>query len=206
MRGIVSTTLFVLIPLYMTAGPPGTAMLYAHGTVWVNGSAVPGNIAVLPGDVMQTGRGAAACVNASRSQVTVVANSLAMYGINKISLDYGDLTVATFSGTTALVGEVAIVPLLNTWTVFQVSAGGGKAEISALQGSVSVTHGSETTTLSPGQHKTVHHSHQRRGATPAGQGPALDSTPVVITGAAAIVVLEAWVLMRDSNAISKVQP
>lgn len=46
-------------------------MLYARGAVWVNGSGVPGNIAVLPDDVAQTRPGAVAYINASRSRVMV---------------------------------------------------------------------------------------------------------------------------------------
>jgi hypothetical protein len=59
---------------YSATGAPNVAMLYARGALWVNGSGVPGNIAVLPDDVVQTRPGAVAYINASRSRVLVLVD------------------------------------------------------------------------------------------------------------------------------------
>ena len=184
----------------------GAAMLYARGEAWVNDGAVPTSIAVFPGDKVKTSRGTTAFVTASGSMVVIVANSSFRYEMNAISLDRGGISVATSTGTEARIGEVGVKPLSGGHTVYQVSAGTDSVGIAAEEGQVKVTDPSGSTTLSPGQHKTVVRSRRHGGAPSAGKSAAIDSLPVVVTGAVAVTILGAWVLAQDAKPTSPEKP
>jgi hypothetical protein len=205
MRCILCYILVVLIPLPLPAGTAGVAILYAKGAAWVNGAAVQKVVAVFPGDLVTTASGVAA-MTVLGSRVTITANSSVQYGVGEIRLDHGGLDISTYKAMDIHIGEIAIVPLSNARTTFQIGAGIERVEIVAEEGRVNVIDPSGTTTLSPGQHKTIDRPRKHRGATAAGHGSTLDSLPVAITGAAAISALGLWVWTRDSDAISKMKP
>ena len=95
-------------------------MLYAKGTAWINGGAVPRTSAVFPGDLVQTRSDSMASINASGSNVVVLADSLVKFEGSAVSLEHGGLTVATSKGLSTHAGDITVVPASNGWTEFEV--------------------------------------------------------------------------------------
>ena len=67
------------MPVSLWAADSGAAMLYAKGATWINGAAVPRTSAIFPGDLVQTRTDSAASINASGSNVVVLADSLVKF-------------------------------------------------------------------------------------------------------------------------------
>lgn len=217
-RRVVSCLLLAIFPVSMVAADTAAGILYSKGTTWVNGSAVPSSIAVFPGDLVQTQSGAVANLNASGSSVVVLAESLIKVQPGAVSLEHGSVQVATHKRMTAHAGIVTITPASDGWTNFDVADTDGTVKIMARKGDLTVTSGSETTTLSEGQSTTRDDTpssedspqkHRRRkggGAIPAGTGGALDSPLAIGIGVGATGALLGWVLTRDDEPLSPSKP
>jgi hypothetical protein len=203
-----------VVPVSFWAADSGPAMLYAKGTAWINGATVPRTSAVFPGDLVQTRSDSMVNINASGSNVVVLADSLVTFEGPAVSLEHGGVTVATSKGMTTHAGEVTVVPASNGWTEFEVKQdSNGTVQIVAQKGDVNVNDGSTTSTLSQGQQTTVDSSQQKKkkrrkggGAIPAGNGSILDSPIAIYGGAAAAGGLATWVLVQGSDPVSPKTP
>ncbi len=214
LRTIACWIMIAGVPVSLWAADSGAAMLYAKGTAWINGSAVPRTSAVFPGDMVQTRSDSAASINASGSNVVILADSLVKFEGPGVSLERGALTVATSKGLSTRAGDVTVVPASNGWTQFQVQhAADGTVQIVAQQGDVNVSDGSTTSTLAQGQQTTVDDSQKKKkkrrkagGAIPAGGGGVLSSPYVIYGGAAGVGGLLTWVLLQDNTPVSSTAP
>ena len=215
LRNLACWTMVAVVPASLWAADSSPAMLYAKGTAWINGSAVPRSSAVFPGDMVQTRSDSMASINASGSSVLVLADSLVKFEGPTVGLERGGLTVATSKGLGTHAGDVTVVPVSNGWTQFEVKqASDGTVQIMAQKGDVNVSDGSTTSTLSQGQQTTVDNSAEKKkkkrrkggGAVPASSGAVLDSPYVIYGGAAAVGGLLTWVLLQDSNPVSSAAP
>ena len=190
-------------------------MLYARGAAWINGGAVPRTSAVFPGDLVQTRSDSVASINASGSNVVVLADSLVKFEGPAVALEHGTLRVATSKGLSTHTGDLTVAPASNGWTEFEVKqVGDDTVQIMAQKGDVTVSDGSSSSTLSQGQQTTVGNSMEKKkkkrrkggGAVPATGGAVLDSPPVIYGGAAAVGGLLTWVLLQDNTPVSQVAP
>jgi hypothetical protein len=214
-RKIACRIMIAVVPVSMWAADPAPAMLYAKGTAWINGSQVPRTSAVFPGDLVQTRSDSMANINASGSNVVVMADSLVKFDGSAVSLEHGSVTVATSKGMSTQSGEVTVVPASTGWTEFEVKQGpDGTVQVVAQKGDVNVSDGSGTSTVPQGQQTMVDDSQAKRkkkrrkagGAIPAGAGSVLDSPIVVYAGAGTVGGLLTWVLLQDGSPVSAVRP
>ena len=175
----------------------------------------PGTSAVFPGDLVQTRSDSVASINASGSNVVVLADSLVKFEGPAVALEHGTLRVATSRGLSTHTGDVTVTPASNGWTEFEVKQLSDDAvQIVAQKGDVTVSDGSTTSTLSQGQQTTVDNSAEKKkkkrrkggGAVPASGGAVLDSPAVIYGGAAAVGGLLTWVLLQDGNPVSQAKP
>jgi len=215
LRDMACWILVAVVPASLWAADSSPAMLYARGTAWINGGAVPRTSAVFPGDMVQTRVDSMASINASGSSVVVLADSLIKFEGPTVGLEHGGLTVATSQGLGTHAGDVTVVPVSNGWTQFEVKqASDGTVQIMAQKGDVNVSDGSTTSTLAQGQKMAVDSSAEKKkkkrrkggGAIPASGGAVLDSPYVIYGGAAAVGGLLTWVLLQDSTPVSSVAP
>jgi len=215
LRDIACWIMIAVVPGSLWAADSSPAMLYARGTAWINGGAVPRTSAVFPGDLVQTRSDSVASINASGSNVVVLADSLVKFEGPDVALEHGSLRVATSKGLSTHTGDVTVAPASNGWTEFEVKQVSDDAvQIVAQKGDVTVSDGSTTSTLSQGQQTTVDNSAEKKkkkrrkggGAVPASGGAVLDSPIVIYGGAAAVGGLLTWVLLQDSNPVSNSQP
>jgi hypothetical protein len=214
-RNLACWVMIAAVPASLWAADSSPAMLYARGAAWINGGAVPRTSAVFPGDLVQTRSDSVASINASGSNVVVLADSLIKFEGPAVALEHGSLRVATSKGLSTHTGDLTVAPASNGWTEFEVKQIGDDAvQIMAQKGDVTVSDGSSSSTLSQGQQTTVGNSMEKKkkkrrkggGAVPASGGAVLDSPVVIYGGAAAVGGLLTWVLLQDSNPVSQVAP
>ena len=215
LRNLACWTMIAAVPVSLWAADSSPAMLYARGPAWINGGAVPRTSAVFPGDLVQTRSDSVASINASGSNVVVLADSLVKFEGPAVALEHGSLRVATSKGLSTHTGDLTVAPASNGWTEFEVKqVGDDSVQIMAQKGDVTVSDGSNSSTLSQGQQTTVGNSMEKKkkkrrkggGAVPASGGAVLDSPPVIYGGAAAVGGLLTWVLLQDNNPVSQVAP
>ncbi len=208
LRNLACWTMIAVVPASLWAADSSPAMLYARGAAWINGGAVPRTSAVFPGDLVQTRSDSVASINASGSNVVVLADSLVKFEGPAVALEHGSLRVATSKGLSTHTGDLTVAPASNGWTEFEVKqVGDDTVQIMAQKGDVTVSDGSNSSTLSQGQQTTVGNSMEKKkkkrrkggGAVPATGGAVLDSPPVIYGGAAAVGGLLTWVLLQDNN-------
>src|SRR6266478_8981867 len=214
LRNIACWMMIALVPVSLWAADSSPAMLYARGAAWINGGAVPRTSAVFPGDLVQTRSDSVASINASGSNVVVLADSLVKFEGPAVALEHGTLKVATSRGLSTHTGDITVAPASNGWTEFEVKqVSDDSVTVIAQKGDVTVSDGSNSSTLSQGQQTTVDNSAEKKkkrrkggGAVPATSGAVLDSPVVIYGGAAAVGGLLTWVLLQDSNPVSQVAP
>jgi ferric-dicitrate binding protein FerR (iron transport regulator) len=189
LRAVICWMLIAITPAAMLAadGEAGAAILYAKGTVWLNGKLLPRSSAVFPGDLIQTQPDSIATLDASGSGVVLFPDSLIKFEANTISLERGGASVATSKGMVALVRQVTVTPASNTWTEFEVADTNGKIQVFGSKGTVNVNCGKDTTRLSEGDEATPDRSghcnkkKKKPGMPLPGNGPLL-TNPFVVAG------------------------
>jgi hypothetical protein len=217
-RRMVSCVLILMVSASLFAADTGaSAMLYADGAAWVNGSHVPKSSALFAGDLVQTRSDSAANIHASGSSITVLGDSLVEFEGTSLKVEHGGVSVSTSKGIGASAGDVKISPASNSWTEFNVTDTDGTVRIAARKGDLTITDDSGTVTLAQGQDTTRDEQSdkndkkkkdkkQAAGAAPAAGGGVLNSTVAIGVGGAAILGVTAWVLLRSDNPVSPATP
>jgi hypothetical protein len=212
-RSAICCLLAVVFPAQvMLAGETASAMLYTNGGAWLNGSEVPKSAAVFSGDLLQTRPDSTASIQASGSNVMVLADSLVKFEGPAVELEHGAVRVTTSRSLATRAGDVTIRPATDSWTEFQVTDVDGRVQISANKGDVTVQDDKGTTTVAQGQQtsrddtsdtekKKKRHRHNG-GAAPAAGGSIMSSTPVVYGGLAAAGGVAIWVWTRTGSPVS----
>ena len=159
--------LILLLPTSLLAG--NTAMLTSMGSNSSIGNAGPSSHALFVGDTVATQADSAATINAPGSMVLIQPDSWIHFQGNAIAMEHGDVVVTTSKGMEVRVGRFVIAPSALGPSKFEVSDSGGTLKISALQGSVTINDGINTTVLAEGQQTTRDDSElaKGKGAAPA---------------------------------------
>jgi hypothetical protein len=201
--------LAILLPTQkMLAQEVPSAMLYTHGSAWLNGSPAPKSVAVFSGDLLQTQPESSASIQSNGSNVMVLASSLVKFeGPTVVELEHGAVRVATSREMAAHVGDVTVKPLSNSRTEFQVTDVDGRVQIAANKGDLAVQDDQGTTTVAQGQQTTRDDTSdtekkkkkRRRsaGAAPAAGGGIMSSPAVVYGGLAVAGGVTVWALTRS---------
>jgi hypothetical protein len=198
-RTMVSWMMVVLMPAALVAQDPPGAMVYCKGTVWVNGNSSPESSAILSGDLVQTAREAVATITASGASIIVQPETVLKFVTGNLSLEQGNISVASSTGIATSAGIATVTPAANTSTEYEVTSLNGVVDVLDHKGNLSVNCGKETVDLSDGMQVTSDASgHCKRkkagGAYPPASGNLL-SNPYwkYIAGAAAGGIL-IWLL------------
>jgi hypothetical protein len=191
----------------LLADEPTAAMLYARGSTWVNGAAIPRSTAIFPGDLIQTKTGSAANINLPGVTATVLPDTLVKFAGTAIELDHGGLTLLTSNRMAAQIGDVKVQPVSTDWSEFWVGDVDGNVTIMARKGDLTVSDESGTTTLSAGQETTREEQQKKKkkrggGAVPAASGGIMDSKAALIAGIGAMGGITAIVLLQREDPIS----
>jgi len=212
LRSALSLALAMMLPVQLLAADSASALLYANGTAWVNGSSVPKSTAVFAGDLVQTHPSSSAHISANGSSVMVLADSLVKFEGPAVELEHGAVRISTAQGMATRAGEVTIKPANDSWTEFQVRDVDGTVQIAANKGDVIIQDQQGSTTLQQGQQTTRDDTtapekkkKKRRalgGAATAAGGGILSSTAAVYTGLAIVGGVTTWVLLQGDDPLS----
>ena len=211
---ILSYMMIMIFPAALFATEQPAAMLYSHGTAMLNGDSVTRSSAIFSGDLVQTSADSAANINASGSIVMVRNDSLVKYQGNSVELEHGGVTVSTSKLLSTRAGDVTVSPAAGVWTEFEVRDVDGRVQIAARTGDLTISDGTETTTLSQGQETTrddqsdenkKKKKHHNGGAPPAAQGGIMSSPWAIGIGGAAIIGGTIFVLTKPEQPVSPSQ-
>ena len=221
---ILSFMMVVIFPAALFAADQPAAMLYSHGTAWLNGNTIARSSAVFSGDLIQTNNDSVANINAIGSSVLVLNESLIQYEGSTLKLEHGGVAISTSKLLATRVGGVKVSPAATVWTEFEVRDVDGKVRIVARKGDLTINDDTGTTTLAQGQETTRDESQsqddsqakkggkKKKGAGPAaaaapGAAGGILNSPVAIGIAGGIVVGgTAWVLSHGDDPVSPAKP
>jgi hypothetical protein len=218
-RKFVICALLMPIPRLLFGVDSDAAMIHVNGAAAVNSARIPRDVsAILPGDVLQTGRNSAAQISKPGSSIAVQANSLVEYQGAAVDVQYGGITVSTSKGMTATAGDVRVSPVSNAWAEFDVVDTNGVVKIAARKGNLSIDDGNTVVTLLQGQETTRDENDptakkgskrmkkRRQGASPAATGGTLNSRPAVALGIGVDLSITTWVLRKHDEPASPSKP
>jgi hypothetical protein len=214
LQRILCCLVVVTVPTSLLAADPSPAMLYPHGTAWLNGSSIERSSAVFVGDLVQTQNDSAANIHAAGSSVLILASSLVQFEGNAVELEHGGVAVATSKGMGARVGDVTVSPSASVWTEFDVKDVDGTVRITARKGDLTISDGTGSTTLAQGQETTREESEAQKkrrkrrvaGAAPGAEGGILSSPVAVGVGAGVAGGLIIWALVQGDEPVSPTVP
>lgn len=210
---LVCAFLTIALTCSLSAQNTGAAVIYATGSVYVNGSSLTNSGAVTAGDVIQTKDNGAANINAQGSSVVVDSNSIVRFKADGIALDRGGISVATGKAMPVSARDFRITPVSNDWTEYYVTRSGGSIGIIARKNDVTVNCGSSSNTrVREGQQISRVDSDncgaaaKLGGATPAAKGPVITATRAEYAAIAAGTGVTLWILLQDDDPVSPDKP
>ena len=212
--------MIAMFPLSAIAFDGPTAMLYTHGTAWINGKQVPRTSAVFSGDVVQTQTESPASINALGSNVEIAPESLIKFEGNAICVEHGQVNVVTSRQMLAYAGGLTISPFSSDSTQYEVMDVDGSVHIAARKGDVKVSGGSKTITVAEGQQTAQDESREKNrcggkgagalpqggGAVPPGVGGIMSSQAAIWTATGVVGGVMIWVFTRPDDPISPYKP
>ena len=208
----IAASLLLLMPAVLSAQNTAAAVIFPAGTVYLNGAQLSNSSAFMTGDVLQTRENGAANINVAGSSAVVDSNSIVRFQGDGFSLDRGSISVATGKGLSVYARDFKITPVSGEWTQFYITRSSGSIGIIARKASVTVTCGSNTSTVKEGQQISREDAAscglitKGNGAPAAVKGPIITSDRV---GLGALVVgggLTIWVLAQGDDPVSPTKP
>ena len=208
---VLSCLMVAVFPTAMFADSSASAILYAHGTILLNGNNVPRSSALFSGDLVETSADSVANINETGSAVLILNNSLVKYEDTAVNLEHGGVTVSTSKQLATHAGKVTVSPVSAGWTEFEVRDVDGTVKIAARKGDLTVADDKGTTTLAQGQETTRDDSGSRQekkdrkkrsGAAAAAHGGILDSPKAIYIGTGVVAGVAAWALIRGDEPAS----
>lgn len=208
-RKLVCCVLIAVLTAPVFAADQQAAMLFVNGNVLLNGGAVPGSSVIMPGDLVQSSAESLATINANGSNVVILANSVASFQGDAVSVAHGSVRVATSKRMATNAENVTITPTSDAWTEFEVTDTDETIQIAARKGDLTIDDGSQISTLPEGQQATIEKKKKRRkgaAAIPAGGGALLTSPLAMWIGAGAVGGIIIWVLWQGGDPMSDDTP
>jgi len=129
-------------------------MLYARGSVMLNGNKVDTSSAVFFGDKVQTGEDSAVAFTSAGATVLVPANSSVVLEKNNVELVCGTALVATSSALGAKVGNLTIAPAAKE-AKFELTQTTAELRVTAREGDLKISDSRTEMTLAAGQSMTA---------------------------------------------------
>lgn len=188
---LVCWAMIAVLPLQVSAAD-AVGVLTGSGTVLVDGLAVSSN-AVFAGEVIATKARSRAVVSAHGTTVTIGENSSIRFGSRDVELQSGAVVISTSDGMLR-VDQVTVTATSGAPTKFLARKINGAVQVFALEGTVSVSDGQQTTPVPA-----------TRGVSIGGRGKRMswllnDDIGIVIVVAAAITAGVTLAIVNSQNA------
>lgn len=220
---ILAGTLIVIFPMSMFAADTPGAMVYSHGTATVNGSSISRSSALFLEDVVQTQADSVANISATGSSIIVLNDSLVQFEGSRVKLEHGGVTVSTSKSMSARAGLVTVLPASEGLTEFEVRDVDGIVHITARKGDLKISDAKGATLLAQGQQTTrdeglpqddsqappasrKKNKKRAEGTAPGASGGILNSPIAIGAGGGLIVGGAIWLLTKNDDPVSPVNP
>lgn len=159
--------MLVVFPAASLMAEVRPAMLYASGSVVLNGTQVPRTSAVFGGDRITTNSNSGVTIASQGSAIVVGADSAVVYNGPDLELEKGTTLVTTSTGITAHMGDVSVMPASKAPAKYEITRADGKVLIAAKQGTLMISDGMSSSTLEAGgTTQQPDNDRRRRGAPP----------------------------------------
>jgi len=141
-----------ILPANAAAAAP-TAMLYASGSVKVNGALVKGSSALFSGDRVSVQGNSAGTLSADGSSISLAAGSSATLLSGRIRVDNGSAAIQTSKNLSVTSGDITAMPETAT-SRFTVNRSQRSITVASLEGSVRVQQGTRALLIPQGKMAT----------------------------------------------------
>jgi hypothetical protein len=182
--------LAVTLPAATMSAETHAAMLYAAGTVTLNGVGAERSSAIFAGDSIQTPGEGLVTLTAEGSTVLLGPSSALVYQGTAVELGSGSAMITTDRAMRTQVQKLMITPAAPGRSSYRVTRGDGKLMIAALHGPVKISDGSNDSLVAEGNTATMADPGQAPGATPGAQTRGVGvskKTALIVGGAAALL-------------------
>jgi hypothetical protein len=186
---ILACMLAVVLPAATMSAETPAAMLYASGTVTLNGVGSERSSAIFAGDSIQTPASGLVTLTAEGSTVLVGPSSVLVYQGTAVDLGSGTAMITTDRAMKTQVQRLVITPAAPGRSSYRVSRGEGKLMIAALHGPLKVSDGSNDSLIAEGDTATMPDQPDTPGATPGATTSGLGiskRTGLIVLGIAAL--------------------
>lgn len=151
---LFAVTLAVTFSTTALFADSAAGMLYARGSVMLNGSKVDASSAVFAGDKVQTGEESAFAFTSAGATVLVPANSSVVLQKDNVEVVCGTALVATTSSMGATVSNLTIAPAEKE-AKFELTQTVSELRVTAREGSLKISDSRTEMTLEAGQSMTA---------------------------------------------------
>jgi len=148
-RHAVALFACLLLGSTLLAAQNDGAMLYANGTVKVNGQVAGDSSSVFAGDRVDVTGSSAGSINRSGSSVVISPNSSIQYQPSSITVLQGTARVSTTKGMSASAGQVVVSPK-DAAAKFDVVLSENKVFVFSKEGALTVNDNGRTVLVQPG--------------------------------------------------------
>ncbi len=146
---ILSIVMMLLTPAAMLMAETSNTMLYASGTVTLNGSEVARSASVAPGDRIETAGATATAVNQDGSKVTLNPYSAIRYESEGVNVVRGTAAINTTDGMPARAAQITVAPKDKAAT-YEIARMDNKVVVTSHTGALMITEAGATTELAAG--------------------------------------------------------
>jgi len=151
---IISIAMMMLTPAAMLMAETSNTMLYAKGSVLLNGVDVARSAPVSPGDRIETAGSSAVTIDQSGSKVTVNPYSSIGYATDGLKVFRGGANIETTDGMAAKVSQITVTPVDKNAT-YEVARLNNKVTITSHSGALLIADAGATSTLTAGGSSTL---------------------------------------------------
>ncbi len=204
----VSVVLVVVFPAAMMFAETSGAMVYAQGTVSVNGSPVSNSTSLFSGDRVDTAAASMVTINQTGSSVAMNPNSSLRYEKSDVELVRGTARVSTSNGMAARVDQLSISPKQKA-AKFEVARLDNKVLVTSREGELVLSGAGKTATVEPGTAATVDLDPPAPGGGSASSGggiPGWAIAAIAVGLAGTGVAIAALVIANNNGSGTPVSP
>ncbi len=152
---VLSLVMAVAFPCSLVMADAQPALLHLNGTAKVNGREVTRQVAVFPGDAIQTGKDSGGTVTMDGASLTLAPQSSAVHDGKAWRLIEGSILVSASRELRVTAARFTVTPVSGQKARFHVTLRNGTLEVSALEGSAAVSDGKAVTLVEPGTSLTA---------------------------------------------------
>jgi len=146
---VLSIAMILVFPAAMLMAETGNTVLYASGTVTLNGKEVARSASVASGDKIETAGATATALSQDGSKVTVSPYSAVRYQGDAVNVVRGTAAINTTGGMSAQAAQITVTPK-DKGATYEIARLNNNVVITSHTGALMITEAGATTELAEG--------------------------------------------------------